>query len=183
MLLRYWASNARGWWFKISVGVGDTTSIVLWKNHRITLIKLPWKHLESSSTHFCFPIFWGRIVSKNENFDAVVIHQFWSKLPETKPQWLILVHITHNFVPKTHFFELRCPSEHHSFFMMTLYSGMKLQYNDIMYIAIFLSSQLPRPRLMVLNSNDSSHGNESQLWHVWLTLGYQKANHCIAFRI
>ena len=112
VLLRYWVSIARGWWFKISVGDRDTTLSVLWKNHRITLIKLPWKHLESSSTHFCFPIFWGRIVSKNENFDAVVIHQFWSKLPETKPQWLILVHITPNFVPKTHFLELRCPTAH-----------------------------------------------------------------------
>ena len=42
-----------------------------------------------------------------------MIHQFWSKWPETKPQWLILVHITSNFVPKTHFFELRCPSTHY----------------------------------------------------------------------
>ena len=58
------------------------------------------------------PIFWGLIVSKKENFDTVVIHQFWSKWPETKPQWLILVHITPNFVPKTHFLELRCPNIH-----------------------------------------------------------------------
>ena len=40
------------------------------------------------------------------------IHQFWSIWPETKHQWPILVHITTNFVPKTHFFELRCPKAH-----------------------------------------------------------------------
>ena len=82
---------------------------MLWKNHRKTLINLPWKYHESNSTHFCFPIFGWLISSKSENFDAVAIHQFWSKWPQTKPKWLILVCFTTNFAPKRYFFELRCP--------------------------------------------------------------------------
>ena len=100
---RYWASIASGWQCKISVGIRDMTLTMLWKNHRKTLINLPWKYHESNSTHFCFPIFGWLIFSKNENFDAVAIHQFWSKWPETKPKWLILVHITTNLAPKTYF--------------------------------------------------------------------------------
>ena len=86
------------------------TLTMLWKNHRKTLINLPWKYHESNSTHFCFPIFGWLISSKSENFDAVAIHQFWSKWPQTKPKWLILVCFTTNFVPKRYFFELRCPT-------------------------------------------------------------------------
>ena len=86
------------------------TLTILWKNHCKTLIKLSWKYHSPNYNHFYFSIFRGPIVSKRENFDTVVIHQFWSKWPETKPQWIILVHITPNFVPKTHFFELRCPT-------------------------------------------------------------------------
>ena len=86
------------------------TLTMLWKNHRKTLINLPWKYHESNSTHFCFPIFGWLISSKSENFDAVAIHQFWSKWPQTKPKWLILVCFTTNFAPKRYFFELRCPN-------------------------------------------------------------------------
>ena len=110
MFPRYWASIAKGWLTRISIGVRDITLTILWKNHCITLINLPWRYHESISIHFCFPIFWWLIFFKSENFDAVAIHQFWSKWTETKPQWLILVNITTNFAPKTHFLELRCPN-------------------------------------------------------------------------
>ena len=57
MFPRYWASIARGWQCKISVGVRDMTLTILWKNHCITLINLPWKYHESNST-FLFSNFW-----------------------------------------------------------------------------------------------------------------------------